>query len=172
MARPGPWEGRIRQWVVKTGESMDDVVVVYLVDPPEADVLDRVRMPARFFKIWREPTTQGEPMDWLVFVGHGATVQPRQVSLTTPGAVSLAGPMFLVIVLLVAGYWVYRRKLSDQTAERLTPVQKWRQERQQRGLDPVDEVEAEAEVDLPEDPVEALQEMQRRRAGGNGEAGP
>ncbi len=163
LARPGPWDQKLQEWVVLTDKQHDQVAVVYLVDPPTP--VDRppapgtpVRLLARFYKILSDRDMNGNPTDFLVFVGKSATVisppQRRGSSWhTTP----------IVLAVLVLGIiWLWLRTRSKP---RLIGPQRFTQtEDRARRSAPHDTAEEEPTEDLPTDPAEALNVLKQRRS--------
>ena len=91
LARPGPWDGKLQWWGVVVEQwspgvdqpAGDDdnpqAVIAYLVNPPTAAddpprAGDRVRLVARFYKVWRDVDQNDQTRDYLTFVGHFATL--------------------------------------------------------------------------------------------------
>ncbi len=75
VKRSGPWDGKLEQWGIRIPEA-DAAVMVFLVNPPPVPVVgQKVRLAGRFYKVW--PVTDentGLKLEYLVFVGHSATV--------------------------------------------------------------------------------------------------
>jgi len=163
FSQPGAWEDRWQQWSVLVGDD-ERVAVVYLVNPPEVTPRrwQRVRMPARFFKIWREPQPDGSTRDFMVFVGHSAKAL-KITNGTTPGPGG-AWPALMIALLagLAVGLVLLRRAVSRSRTNgpersRLVSVRAAAREVAEEEDDP-------DAPPLPKDPVEALAELERRRA--------
>jgi len=96
LSRPGPWDGKLEQWVVVVDpdSEADEVAVVYLTDPPpHPREGTRVRMPARFYKVLddfdRSPTPR--PTQYLTFVGRGAEVLGSSLHILGGGGAVVRG---------------------------------------------------------------------------------
>lgn len=156
LSRPGPWDGKLQQWVVLLSRDPKDVAVVYLVDPPRA-VADAprpgtpVRLVARFFKVLRDRNLDGQTTDFLIFVGKTATLSQGAAG---SGPSAPTGRPILLAVVAAAGLWFIFRKMI-----RIQPTRA--QERHKRLSKPasrrvVKESSVEASLPLPSDPAEAL----------------
>jgi hypothetical protein len=183
FARPGPWAGKLEQWVVtlrRGAKAADDkVAIVYLVDPPEYPGLDRrVRLTARFFKVWHSVDMQNNETPYVTFVGRGVHVldpsEPSSPAATATGdgdggsggkpdggGTSPLVPIsvFLLIGFLSFVWWRVRRIMGGP---RPLPGQL---RRMREHVEEAEEQEASADEGppLPEDPIAALEEMQRRQ---------
>lgn len=159
LARPGPWDGKLEQWVVRWGKTADEVAVVYLVDPPQTVRPNRnVRLVARFYKIWQHSDTQGEPSNFLTFVGRSTSMIRRD-----NGGQSISTSVLFVIVLaLLAGYFFLRSKVLRRgtiSSRHLSITRRRQHSEERRG----ESEEEESNDLLPEDPGDALAELERRR---------
>lgn len=162
LTRPGPWDQKLQEWVIVTDNQHDQVAVVYLVDPPTP--VDRpptpgtpVRLLARFYKVLSDRDMNGNPTDFLVFVGQSATVmstpQRRSSSWHTT-------PIF-VAVLALAIVWLWlRTRLKPRP---IGPQRLARAEDRPRGTTPRHPPEEEPIENLPTDPAEALEALKQRR---------
>ena len=159
LARSGPWDGKLEQWVIQWGKTADEVAVVYLVAPPQTVRLNRnVRLVARFYKIWQYHDTQGEPSNFLAFVGR-STSMVRQDN----GGQSISTSVLFVIVLaLLVVYFVLRSKVlrRGRISSTHSPITRRWQHREDRR---VESEEDESGDLLPKDPGDALAELGRRR---------
>ncbi len=154
LARPGPWDGKLEQWVVKWGPTIDDVAVVYLLDPPASVRSGReVRLVARFYKLWQTRDTQNQPSKFLTFVGHTAKVTGRD---TASGVTDLS-MLVLIVVLLLGAYLMLRRRTATVAAPTVPQPSK-RQPDVAHGGEDAEDVGSP----LPDDPAEALRQLQRR----------
>ena len=165
-ARPGPWDGRAQQWVVKWGDNFEDVAVIELVTPPPPPKYgQRVRLVARFYKVWNEKDQTGKEASFLTFVGNTAAV----TSGGSAGVSDRGGePTWWVAGGLVAavglGWFMMKRLKRMGSNAPIRPSEALRHRRQQRGDDfethepPNDE----APDLLPHDPADALAELSRR----------
>lgn len=165
-SRPGPWEGKLQQWGIKHG-SIEDTVVVYLVDPPDVREGAVVRLPARFYKVWATPDQQGVSSLFLVFVGKGAKMIRQGSGAGSGGLAKYMTVPVVMVVLLGAGLYMVRRHARESKQLGLTPAQRIRQMRGKDpfGIEPDDELEELDNADatpLPPDPASALTELHRR----------
>jgi len=163
--RAGPWNDTLEQWpiIVDNGGGYKDVVLVYLTDPPPRPIKgDRIRTVGRFYKIWQNENLEGRSQDFLVFVGRSAVNESR--SGYRPGAGGIDSKSIYtfigILVLVLAAAFYFLRKAA---ANRPTPAQLRRQARENtRHRDDEPAPEEDAGPPLPEDPVKALDELQRR----------
>lgn len=151
FARAGPWENTWRQWVVQWGSASSDVAVVYMVNPPRARVGVSVRLPARFYKIWRDTDQQGVASDYPVFVGRYAAVSVRG---------DWAQSVVLAAALAVAAlaYFLLRRRVAA-TRRHDFPLRGPRSNRgsaSRRTMQPA----LPQDQCLSDDPAEALEQLQ------------
>ena len=161
LSRPGPWDGKLQQWGLLVRRDPDLVVVVLLVDPPPPGTVrpgDKVRLGARFYKVWRGLDQKRNPTDYLVFVAKSVAAR---TAAPVPG---LSGRLatwavLAVLVLLAFGYYMVRRSVAAR------PV---RLRAKRSGHEaPDDAIDEASDQDfgppLPKDPAEALVELERRR---------
>ncbi len=175
-ARPGTWSGKLQQWVIQTDAQRDEVVLLYLVDPPSdatrPKVGDAVWTIARFFKVWDETrAADGKMRRYAVFVG-------RTVNRGGPGAGEAGGAggvgkgggsiglgggftaLVVAVVVLAGGFYYLRKRIAAQNSIDCD-VPSRRENRHERGED--EAAEEDIGDPLPEDPVEALRELERRK---------
>ncbi len=180
LARPGPWGQALSFWVIKYGDvegtDGDKIAVVLLVDPDgkpgHPEFKQPMRVPAAFFKVWRDQErTLKEPTDFVTFVARAGDLQaalagpppasrPRN---STGGGVMVQSSWPLVLVILIAlgaAWFMMRRVLKTM---RLPVPQRVHHGRAERGDDEAEEESAEFRDDLPEDPAEAMLVLQRER---------
>lgn len=159
LARPGPWTGRLQQWIVLPDQKRDEVIALYVVVPEGVDlpaprVGRRVRVPARFYKLWADEEHQ-PPRSYLAFVTSAAAIAPD-----AGGRAELPPTAMIVAVLaLVAVFFFVMRRFSRvrDSAGRPEPVRD-RAAAARRAA----EAEARTGPPLPEDPAAALDELRRR----------
>lgn len=172
LLRPGPWGETVTRWVVQVGSGIDDVAVIYLTDAlPPPDLGAKVRVQARFYKLWPARAADGEPVTYVTFVGHSAAVldapAPRRRDATSGGG---SGPRLgvMVTVALVVGalFFMLRRMTRLSLTPRPLPSQLRRQHdtegRDSRHEPADDESDGEDGPPLPENPADALAELERR----------
>lgn len=158
------WGSQLTGWGIKVGDSADDVVMVYFVDPDGAIEPPgngaRVRVAARFYKVWTVPDRDGRDFDFLAFVGGARETVSGGASASGPG-----GPgwnkLIVMLVLAAAGVFYGMRHLLNrkQRAGRAHSQAHLAQRRRDRGSASDDD---EADPDLPEDPAAALAYLQER----------
>ncbi|NBC10324.1 MAG: hypothetical protein GVY24_01130 [Planctomycetes bacterium] len=170
LARPGPWGSALHFWVIKFGdidsEAGDNVAVVLMVDP-EGDLetpnpRQPVRVPAVFYKVWRDQERHsGKPTDFLTFVARAGALS--QVMVGEPVAaeegdsalLKSSGPLAIVIVIALGAAWfALRRMLKSMQAA----AAKASGARVHYEGDVAEQIELRD--DLPEDPVEAMAVLQ------------
>ncbi len=164
LSRRGAWEATLEQWTVQWGATPEDVAVVYLVSP-RVRVRQgvRVRLPARFSRLWRttDQLTK-KSSDFMVFVGHSGTIEVSSLSPVKRsgglGGGAAAIPMALVVIMGV-GWFLMRRNLAGKP----TRLQQRRRERMERSNGELDHGSDNGHEPLPEDPAAALNELERRR---------
>lgn len=167
-ARSG-WE-QVRGVILRIDDGADDykptadeMVIVYLVDPPDAVRYNQpVRLVARFHKIVRYAPREGEgSRPYLSFVGREvAWMGERPATGISMGfAVMLLVLIIIGMILLFWRIWLLNR--SSAQAKRTTAyLAEKRRLRQQEDVDELDEVVEQSY--LPEDPVDALDTLKRR----------
>ena len=165
--RPGPWSGKLQEWVLFTSRERDEVVVVYVVDPPvPLEKMPRpgtpIRLVARFFKVLPDTDKDGKPTEFLTFVAKSATI----VQGETGGAGLSSGTLQAIGVIALLGvvYMIFRvRKAIKASRNGEFSLRKDETlEQRERRLSRLRE-EEEGAAPLPKDPVEALAELERRR---------
>jgi len=175
LALPGPWDESLSEWAIQYGDDPQKLLVVNLVAPPGQPVEgSRVKLAARFYKLWATTNTKNEPRTYMVFVGRDAQV------LATPRAFALNGQVPTSVLVLCgcmgvfALFWVIRRAPKMSLNPSPTPGQHRRRQaremqkthanrRSQQGDQAADaqvtQPEAMDAVEspvLPGDPAEAL----------------
>lgn len=161
LSRRGPWGAALTEWVVRVRREPEQVAVVLLIDPddslPSPRLGQRVRIAARFYKVWGDRDLEGRPTAFLTFVARSAQVEPsrRSDAGVTPTGAVLAGVLMLAVVWLLLRarrWWALgdagraRRDVEATRAAARSP--------------------APLHNDLPADPAQALEELMRRRQAG------
>ncbi len=154
LARPGPWETNLQQWGVLFKRDPDEVAVVLLADPMPIDEAPRrggaaVRLPARFYKIWRFVDRQGQPTDYPVFVGKWVNVSGAKAAPSAPPGGGLTYWLVSAMLIAFAG-WVALRWLARPSTSRRSPVPR---------------EDGAAEDSLPDNPADALAALDQDRHG-------
>jgi len=168
LHRSGPWGDALRWWVIKHGKTADDVAVVYFVTPSDGGAGDggeglpavrrgaKVRVPARFYKVWRDVDQNEQRTDFLTFVAR----RPRVVA-SSPVSPSLGLPEMLLLVVILAGGVAVLIWRSKGLSFKPRPLP--RQAARAAAAAAEEQGELGDENDpLPEDPALALDELSRR----------
>jgi len=172
LARAGNplWGDNLTRWAINTspdGQDPDQTVLVFFVDPEgeiEApDKNSRVRVAARFYKAWEVVNQEGEPFEFLTFVGGAREV----VTSKNTGSVTSSGfPTWFmpaVVVVAVGLFYGMRYVLNRKGHAALANSEALRDRRRRdRELSEMDEEEDAVDADLPEDPGEALAYLRDR----------
>ena len=156
------WGDQLTGWGVRVGEGADTVVMVYFVDPNNAVQPpapgQRVRVAARFYKVWSVPDREGRPTEFLTFVGGAReVVAGRPASVHRPGWHTAVFGLVLVLAGVFYGARLLRATKAKAGRARLEsrPHRRGRDETDQnQGQEPID-------PDLPDDPAEALAYLSR-----------
>jgi len=167
MARPGPWDNRIQRWSVLIRTDPDEVAVVYLVNPPSIEKTPRasirVRLLCRFYKVWRFKDLNDQPTDYLVFVGKTTReAAPNQMQRKYQSQeLPLVKMLVLLFVAAAALVYIFRRGMGISVQPKPLRGQLARREAvAQRETNPQEDTDEP--TDLPEDPVDALDELASR----------
>ena len=164
LTRSGPWDGKLQEWVLLTDRKADEVAVVYLIDPPTP--VDqppatgaKVRLPARFYKVLHDRDQDGNPTDYLIFVGRGADV----ITSGSGGSTSAGSKILLLVVILMALCWFTLRKVKRQTwpSSRRTAQSSMARQAPGDGNNG-DQEPSGPDESLPEDPAKALDVLHDR----------
>ena len=147
LQRPGAWDGKLQRWGIETDPQTEHVVAVLLVGappPPRAGM--PVRLTARFYKVWQIENRNGQPTDYLLFVGKTAHWRARAGGASGEGY----GSTVLVGVLVAAAgafLFLLRRSFRLTLTPKPLPGQLRRRER---------EVDAEPDEQQPAEPLPAM----------------
>ena len=169
LSRPGPWDTNLQQWYVLVQREPDEAVVLVLADPMPPQRLPRrggaaVRAAARFYKVWSYVDRDNQPTDYLMFVGRWVQVTPPPEGAGGPSGGPSGGgggvwPLGVVVVVLVAAWYTFwrlrRLALKPKSLSSLSRRVARRQADEGIEQEPPDQT-------LPDDPAEALGELQRR----------
>ncbi len=176
----------LERWVILPQIETGDVhtvnastVVVYLTDPPQSVREGQwVTVAGRFYKYWKDVSVRddNEPTYYLVFVGHStvAGAPPPPAGFSFSGLRPTHVVILVVFIVGVVGLLIFLglrvRKLSF-TPKPLGP----RRAARRGAVDWEDDEEEdpwnESTTPLPEDPDEALLELERRRAAEESDGG-
>lgn len=165
------WGDQVTRWMVVTEKKNPDATVMVLFNDPNATMAppkvgDKVRIAARFHKLWRIPSSQGVPFTYPVFVGGAA----EQLGQSSANPSSSGPPSVLTVVLagivIVGGFFAVMRILMKKVAtsgggghqvrDRLDEMRRQRESSE----NPFD---GEEDVDhLPDDPAAALDVLSQK----------
>lgn len=161
------WGDQVTRWTIATGKGDAGKTIIVLFNDPRAQVLNpgekaKVKVAARFLKLWTIPSASGTPFTYPVFVGGAAETieQPSSVgddsSMRTliVGLVLVGGVAFFVVRFMLAKR---NGPSGSQLSLRLEEIRQHR-ERYEEESDEDDE----ADEDLPEDPIQALDTLRQR----------
>lgn len=175
LARPDPrWGSTITCWVVRIGHSeRDPQAMVYFPGDRPAPTPPRIGAPVRvaayFYKVFTAETMVRDPKNKGVLVpagredGYaafiGAAAKPGPTSLLG-GELSAGIKIVLVIVLIAAGFgglWFiksFSRSMERNRAFK-SPAERWEERLAREKAEGVED----DDMDLPEDPAEALRKL-------------
>ncbi len=170
--RVGDHLENVQEWVIRLHDDPRhrDTVIVYLVDPPEQPPPDMepVRLSARFYKILEsvDENVEGRPRAYYpVFVGHSVDVGDDRGAggVGTMSTGNLATAIMVLLLAAAALIFFARRALRMSLTPAPLPSRTLGEGRGERQDDTTADASEDAGPPLPEDPVEALREMERRR---------
>jgi len=154
------WGDQLTCWGIRVGDSADDVVLVYFIDPDGSIAApkpgDEVRIAARFYRVWRVPDRDGRDFSFLTFVG-GA----REVVTGGGGSGGSSGMGKIVLVLVVVaagGFYGMRLLLAKKSSAQRARSEAMREARHREHEDDEEDIDP----DLPDDPAEALEYLQAK----------
>ncbi|MEO0474576.1 MAG: hypothetical protein AAF085_01215 [Planctomycetota bacterium] len=163
---------QVTRWTIVTEKDNESATVLVLFHDPNAKMAtpeagSKVRIAARFHKLWTIPSAGGRPFDYPTFVG-GATQTVADTSGSSASGKS-DSPITLVLagVLVLAGFFVgmryLMRRLGSGTGGGTMLQDRIDEMRREREANEQDEPEEEEDVDdLPKDPVAALDVLRDR----------
>ncbi|MEM9346508.1 MAG: hypothetical protein AAGB26_07815 [Planctomycetota bacterium] len=173
LHRPGDpaWGDQVTRWTVITEKDNSDATVIVLFNDPNAKMTapekgGKVRIAARFHKLWTIPSSNGLSFTYPVFIGGAAeTVQASSTGSSTGGPVSSL-TIVLGAILLVGGFFVgmrfLMRKVSTNSGGGTMLRDRLEEMRREREAQEEQSEEDEGVEDLPEDPVAALDVLRER----------
>lgn len=162
------WGDQVTRWIVATDKKdPDSTVIVVFNDPrnqmPDPEAESKVRIAARFHKLWTIPSADGRLFTYPVFVGGAAEVVSDGAASGSSGGAPSGGTIVTIALVLVAGGFFVMRVLINRKGGGNMTLQRLEAIRRERELyeDGEDEEEGEAEQ-LPKDPVAALDVLRQR----------
>lgn len=171
--RDSAWGSQLTRWTLQTEKGNPKATVIVLLHDPNAKLAtpergDKVRVAARFHKLWTIPDATGKPFTYAVFVGGAAkTIEQAKNATASDGSVSSLSKILGAIV-VVGGFFVAMRFLMKKVSasggggrmlqDRLDAM---RREREADGRHAGHDEEEKAD-DLPDDPVAALDVLRQK----------
>lgn len=164
LSRSGPWEPAMRRWVVRPDSKRNELLVIFLVNPPPAPrTRQNVRLPARFYMLWTDNDNSGKPRSYPILVGAGARIMGERAGpsffssspLSNVGLLAVAGIVVLIIVKLAVRSAAARRSAMEERRE----ARELRAEEEREAARQAEQ----QEPPLPDDPIAAMEELKRRR---------
>jgi len=164
------WGDQVTRWTLVTNEKDPGATIIVLFNDPRAQMTvpgaeSKVRVAARFYKLWTVNAVNGKPFTYPVFVGGAAEVVVEQNAGATSKAPSQKTIMTLAIVLVAGAFLVIRYMLNrrggaggSQLRDQLEAI---RREREYYEHEEELNAEANGEV-LPEDPAAALDVLRKK----------
>lgn len=170
------WGDQVTRWTIITEKDNADATVIVLFNDPTAkmtapEVGDKVRIAARFHKLWTIRSSTGKPFTYPVFVG-GAAEEIEEASAATSASGS-GSPLTKILgaIVVVGGFFVamrfLMRRLSTKTGggtmlqDRLDEMRRQRESEEHQHDDDADD---EDTSDLPDDPIAALDVLNQKHS--------
>lgn len=163
---------QVTRWTIITEKGNPDATVIILFHDPTAKMTApkpgaKVRIAARFHKLWTINASTGKSFAYPVFVGGASElVEQASGSGSASGSTSSFTKILGAIVIVGGFFYVMRilmRKVSAgggggvMLRERLEEMRRDRESLVQRGEDDEEDID-----DLPEDPVAALEALRQK----------
>lgn len=167
------WGEQVTRWTIVTEKDNPDATVIVLFYDPNGKMIvpetgSRVRVAARFHKLWSIPSSNRTTFNYPTFVGGAAEIVNEPPAATASGGATSSLTIVLAAIVIVGGFFVVMRILMKKVAagggggtqlrDRLEEMRREREATELRDEDP----EAEDIDDLPDDPIEALGALQQR----------
>lgn len=160
------WGEQVTRWTIATAKGDANSTIIVLFNDPRGQMIKpakeaKVRVAARFYKLWTIKAANGKPFTYAVFVGGAAQTVPDTVS-SSGGGTSNTSIMLLALVAILGAFFVIRYMLNrggggSQMRERLEAIRRERERYESKE----DEQDPEAQ-DLPDDPAAALDTLRDR----------
>jgi hypothetical protein len=170
------WGEQVTRWTIVTEKDNAAATIIVIFNDPQAKMIapepgSKVRIAARFHKLWEIPSSDGKPFTYPLFIGGAAEITEAAGSA---GSASRGDEIsnltkVLAAIVVVAGFFFAMRILMRKVAagggggnmmqDRLAELRREREayERQEAG-DP-DEEDID---DLPDDPIAALDALRQK----------
>ncbi len=161
------WGEQVTRWTIATARGDASSTIIVLFNDPRGQMSKpakdaKVRVAARFYKLWTIKAANGKPFTYAVFVGGAAETVPDAASSSTGGGTSNTSIMLLALVAILGAFFVIRYLLNrggggTQMSERLEAIRREREryEAEEQEMEPDDQ-------DLPDDPAAALDTLRDR----------
>jgi hypothetical protein len=177
LAHSGELVEELEQWAIQINAELDDYVMVAVLRPMRAPKPgQRVRIPARFFKVYRNYNQDNQPLNYPFFVAYTAfdskvAVSDSKKNEGLGGMFASRGLQLLVSGLAAVGIAFFiMKRFMKRASTAMKPedlVASRREEREARRAkfleEEGDQVEDEDDgPPLPEDPIDALSELDKR----------
>jgi hypothetical protein len=167
------WGEQVTRWTIVTERGNRDATVIVLFADPNAKMVapeagSKVRVAARFHKLWTIPSSNGAPFMYPLFIGGASeTLETAAASSPTSGATSMLTKV-LGAVVIVAGFFFAMRVLMRRVStgggggtmlqDRLDEMRRQREASEQQD----DDILEEDLDDLPDDPIAALEALRSK----------
>ncbi|MEM1354631.1 MAG: hypothetical protein AAGC44_10855 [Planctomycetota bacterium] len=163
------WGDRVTRWAIRTDQDDEESTVIVMFNDPEAGIKPpqvgtKVRVAARFYKVWATTDDSGEPFAFPVFVGGAREVVATSPRLSVGGGKPVQGIVIALIIACIAGYFVSRHLMNRKavTGAGGRTQAYLEQRRRDRDHDEQDAGEQDVPDPLPEDPAEAMEVLRQR----------
>ena len=167
------WGDQTTRWTIVTEKDNAEATIIVLFNDPNAKMTapeagSKVRLAARFHKLWMIRDTNGLPFTYATFIGGAAEVVEEASAAPSSSGGSSSMTKVLAAVVIVGGFFVAMRFLMRRTSgsggagtklqDRLDELRREREAHErQEGEDQDEQVD-----DLPEDPVAALDVLRQK----------
>lgn len=167
------WGDQVTRWTIITEKDNPAATIIVLFNDPNAKMTapepgSKVRIAARFHKLWTIRDVNGKPFTYATFVGGAAeAIEQTPAGNADSGATSSLTKVLAAIV-IVAGFFVAMRILMKKVAtgggsgttlrDRLEEMRREREAQEARG----DSGDDEDIDDLPDDPIAALEALRQK----------
>lgn len=158
------WGEQVTRWTIVTKEKDPGSTIIVLFTDPEAKMPtpgkdQKVRVAARFYKLWTIKDAAGQPFTYPVFVGGAAEV----VADDSAGAGGRPTKTMITIalVMVLAAFFGMRFMMNRVNASGRARTAALIEARRRDRFEHEEEEQQEIE-DLPEDPIAALEALRKK----------
>jgi len=172
------WGDRVTRWTIVTEKGNPAATLIVVFNDPNARMTapekgSKVRVAARFHKLWTIPSADGKSFTYPLFVGGAAevTAAPGAAKRSSSDGAISSLTIVLGAILIVGAFFVVMRILMRKVAagggggtmlrDRLEEMRREREAYELRDAEE-DEDEADDEQELPEDPIAALNALRQK----------